>query len=127
VTFDNWERWCKAEGILESDHSVFEYANWLFSVEVRSRIFNAREFHTVTNFPAQYVLVVTEVIGQDRANDVSHIALVQERTEAEPIIRSLVKDARVFHEHALALAGAYAIREGLDDVLWSKDLTYAWI
>jgi hypothetical protein len=36
-------------------------------------------------------------------------------------------EARIFHEHGLALAGAYALVEGVDCVMWQMDLRDAWI
>jgi hypothetical protein len=123
----DWAAWCEAERVPESAHSIFEYANQRFCYEVRKKVSDARERRPNMILPPRYILVVTEVIGQDRANDVSHIALVQERLDGNPLVRPLVEDVRIFHEHALALAAAYAIREKLDFVLWSKDLSHAWI
>jgi hypothetical protein len=59
------------------------------------------------------VLAVTEESGQDRANDVSEIAAVGERATEDPMIRPLAEKLRIFHEHAIALAAAYACVRGL--------------
>ena len=54
-----------------------------------------------------------------RAND---IAYVRERPGGEPVIRPVVEDARIFHEHALAVASTE-----LSSVLYIRDLRYAWV
>jgi hypothetical protein len=127
LALPEWERWCAGSEYSESVQSLFDFANDRFCTEVSVRLSHARERTVDALRPSRYVLVVTEVIGQDCANDISHIALVRERPHGEPLLSALVQDARIFHEHALALAAAYAVREGLEFVLWSKNLHYAWI
>lgn len=77
--------------------------------------------------PSRYVLAVTEEIGQDRANGISHLVSIRELTGGDSIERELVIDARIVQEHALVLAGSYALAEGVDHVLWNKGLAYAWV
>lgn len=66
-------------------------------------------------------------LQQDRCNDLTRIGLVQAEVEDDVIVKELLLDARIFHEHGLALAGAHALAKGLDCVMWQKDLRYAWI
>jgi hypothetical protein len=54
---------------------------------------------------------VTDEIGQDKANDLSHIAKVRRRIDGKPDIKPIVENLRIFHEHAVALASAYAVAE----------------
>ena len=68
--------------------------------------------------PSRYILAVTDEIGQDKANDLSHIAKVRQRVDGKPRIKPIVEDLRIFHEHAIALASAYAVAEGLEAVMW---------
>lgn len=76
--------------------------------------------------PSAYVLAVTQEIGQDQANDVSDIAFVREHSNGEPSIRPLAENLRIFHEHAVALAAAYAVREGVDVVQWNRNRRHGW-
>jgi hypothetical protein len=99
----------------------------VFDTEVHRLIAEVRERRPESLLPSRYVLAVTEEIGQDRANDISHILVVWQRPNADPMIRTVVVNARIFHEHAIAVAASYAYAEGLEAVLWSKDLTYAWL
>lgn len=127
VTFEGWEDWRAINGEPTEPTSVFSYATDLFDTQVRATATSARERTRNTILPARYVLAITEEIGQDRANDISHIAVIREVAGAEPVVREVVTIARMFHEHAVAVASAYAICDGIESVLWQKDLTYAWV
>lgn len=43
-----------------------------------------------------------------------------------PIVRPFVENLRIFHEHALALAAAYALRDGIDIVQWNRNRRHSW-
>jgi hypothetical protein len=127
VTFKGWQRWRKEQRMSKAFFSLSSYANAMFDRQLRAILSAARERSASSISPSRYVLVVTEEIGQDRANDVSHIAAIREVPNGEPFMRSLLSNARMFHEYALALAGAYAVADGIEFVLWQKELRYAWI
>jgi hypothetical protein len=122
-----WEQWCDGKNVAKDVRSIFACATDLFAERVRPIIAAARERLPKAILPSRYVLAVTEEIGQDRANDLSHIVSVKEFPGAEPVERVLVTDLRIFHEHAIALAAAYALAEGTGHVLWNKNLEYAWV
>lgn len=48
------------------------------------------------------------------------------RTPEDEVVKELVLDARIFREYGLALAGAYALAEGVDCAMWQKEKRYAW-
>jgi hypothetical protein len=77
--------------------------------------------------PYRYILAMTDEIGQDKANDLSHIVKVRELIEGGAERKRIVGDLRIFHEHAVAIASAYAIAEGLDAVMWIRNRRYAWM
>lgn len=126
VEHDLWLGWCAKQKLRPTMKAVRAYANSLFQDRVQTVIGSARELKTDSFVPARYILAVTDEIGQDRANDLSHIAAVRQPPEGDAIIRPLVEDLRIFHEHAVALAGAYAVSEGLDAVMWIRHKRYAW-
>src|SRR3546814_3823548 len=66
------------------------------------------------------------MIGQDQANDVSHIFLVKQRPGGEPRMTALVRNARIFHLHACTLGASYAVKHGVTSLRWKKVMTYAW-
>ena len=86
----------------------------------------ARERKPGRILPSTYVLAVTQEIGQDKANDVSDIAVVRERLTGDPIIRPVAENLRIYHEHAAYLAAAYALSEGIEAILWSKNRRHGW-
>lgn len=127
ITRDGWEAWRASQAPGGATTSVLEYSNDLFHQQIRSMVLAAREHTANCILPSHYMLAATELIGHDLANDVSHILEVREMSMSDPIIKEIVLHARIIHEHALALASAYALASGIDCVLWRKDLTYAWL
>ncbi len=117
VTFEGWKKWRESDDEPIEPFSVFRYATTLFDTQVREIATSARERTAHSILPARYVLAATEEIGQDRANDVSHVVIVREIPGAAPVLREVVTNARIFHEHAVALASAYAIVNGIESVL----------
>lgn len=127
ITCQGWKNWCDEQNAPRHMFTVRQYANDLFEKKVRSIISASRERLSSSIIPSRYVLVITEEIGQDRANDVSHIAVISETPNSGQIVEELIVDARMFHEHAIAIASAHAVSLGIDNILWGKDLRYAWI
>lgn len=125
ITYDGWLSWCStlAKG---DDCSVSRYANSLFDERARHLIMTARQRSESSLLPSRYILALTELIGQDQANDISHVLDVREMPQGEPSIRVLVENARIGHLHAVAVAAAYAVLGNAECVLWQKDLRYAW-
>lgn len=121
-----WLEWCRAAGMAPSHAALRAYAHDQFTKPMFDLLSRARERKRDGLVLSSYVLVVTEEIGQDCANDVSHIALVRERPSGDPVIRPLVENLRIFHEHALALAAAYALSSGVGAVQWQKNRQYSW-
>lgn len=123
-----WAAWCDDQGRDSDSRSLFEFTNAEFSSQLREMIGLAQSSDRPKIIPATYVLVVTEVIGQDMANDVSHIAIIREQMgDSSPYTFPLIENKRMFHEHALALGGAYAIRDGIETLVWSKDGQFGWV
>lgn len=86
----------------------------------------ARGVEKMNVVPSRCVLASTEQIGQDEANDVWHILLVEQMPGFERRTTALVSNARIFHLHACFLGAAYAVKHGVDVLRWKKDRTYAW-
>lgn len=126
VTRGGWESWRKRHPEFTGLPSLRTYANERFNRRARDLLIAAREMTDDVAPPRRYIGVGTEVIGQDARNDLSHIAFVFQRRDARPQIRPLVSHARISHEHALSLAAAYAVLEGVDAVFWRNDLQFAW-
>jgi len=126
VTREGWAQWCADNKQPRNASSVKRYANDLFCVKLGVLLHAARERTRHSVVPTRYVLVITEEIGKDQANDLTRIGLVHAGFPEDEVVKELALDARIFHEHGLALAGAYALAEGVDYVMWQKDTRYAW-
>ena len=126
ITFEGWQTWQSESKRLMRTQSIYEYANDLFQDRVQAMINSALEMKGRSILPSRYIMVVTEEIGMDKANDLSHLAKVRERTDGNRELKPLAEDLRIFHEYALALASAYAIAEELDAVMWIRNRRYAW-
>lgn len=126
VTFDAWIS--SLNGAAASRHfmPVREYANKLYQQAITRVIDGARDLEKTKVIPNRYVLAVTELIGQDQANDVSHISLVEQHLGAEPRQTALVKNARIFHLYACTLGASYAVKYGVTSLRWKRVMTYAW-
>lgn len=122
-----WLEWCRAAEKEPSHAALRAYAHDLFAKPMFDLLSRARERKRDGLVLSSYVLAVTEEIGQDCANDLSHIALVRERPSGDPVIRPLAENLRIFHEHALALAAAYALSRGVGAVQWQKNRQYSWV
>jgi hypothetical protein len=125
ITWEGWLEWKKniTEEIMPT---TANYANTLFVQNLFAICESARERKDRSILPQRFILVITEEIGQDRANDVSHIAEIYEVGRNEPLAEPIIENIRMFHEHALLTAGAYALSRGIEHVMWQKDLHYSW-
>lgn len=127
ITLDGWIKTYEGSDAPRTFAPVMEYANGLYQDAIVKVIEGAQELGKSTIVPNRYVLAVTEVIGQDKANDVSHLFAVEEFGDAEPRLTELVANARIFHVHACTLGASYAVKHGIVHLRWTKDLTYAWV
>ncbi|MFC3052115.1 hypothetical protein [Kordiimonas pumila] len=124
VNYEDWLEWCNREEKDLTGLPVREYANFLFNMECRKVLDNACEANDQI-IKSAYIAVTTSEIGLDKANDLSSLALIYEGIDSSSVIE-LVSDARIFHEHALALASAYAAAKNVSQVCWYRDRIYCW-
>lgn len=127
VTRGSYEAWRKKTGAAVSFKTLLAHANDRFDFAVRRLIAGAREQADEAGLPRRCVMALTEVIGQDAANDVSEVVLVTRTGRGGPQATPLVRNARMSHRQALALAAAHAVASGLDAIVWWRDERYAWL
>ena len=125
VTYRGWLHWAtqqpQDEGV-----SVHRYATDLFQEKVLRVIYGAKEREAGSVLPRRYMLLITEVIGQDMAFDISHLAEVCTLPDGQDQIDEVWADRSMFFEHGVAIAAAEAIVRGVDCIYWQKEYTYAW-
>jgi len=126
VDFDACLAWCEEQKRSLDVPAMCQYANALFDQMVRNLMERARDRAKAQIVVMEYVLLVTEEIGQDKANDLSSIFHVHEGADRSRS-KVLLRNGRIFFDHALALACAYAAKQGVGTVLYEKDRTQAWI
>ncbi len=128
INVQDWWDWCESNGPSFEAKSLFVFTNEVFCERLRALLHAAKRLDSLSLIPSSYVLAETEIIGQDAENDVSHIAFVRERMDGSPAFRnSVIENRRIPHEHALALAGAYALRDGIETLVWTKDVRFGWV
>lgn len=76
VTVESWKKWCENQGRVGS---IYDFANEIFKNKILDLIVGARDVSEVKILPSSYMAVVTDIIGQDCRNDVSHIASITSR------------------------------------------------
>jgi len=126
VNFNTCLAWCEEQKQSLTVPAICQYASVLFDQMVRNLMEQARDRSKTQIIVMEYVLLVTEEIGQDKANDLSSIYHVHEGPDGSRR-RAFLKNGRLFFDHALALACAYAAKQGIGAVLYEKDRTLTWI
>ena len=126
ITFHKWRSWARSHNDRSDMQSIYSYTSVVFQRLIQEQISKARQFDHDDIIPAKYILVVTEEIGQDRANDLSHFTIVEKGNEKIPSLIPFIDNIRMFHEHSVTLACAYAVSKSIGTVLWIRDQEYAW-
>lgn len=124
VTFAGYTEWAEKTGE-HSISSLCHYSTELFEEEIQKQFKRAKERTSFNLILPKYVSLFVEEIGQDKANDVTSIYLVEELMGQERIT-PLVENQPIFFEYALALACAYAIKVDAGIVLHEVDKTFGW-
>lgn len=125
IDFKAFKAWCRTNRRRLYDQSMLDYAVEQFDAEVRERMFSALDLAGRSVVPARHVHLLVAEIGQDRANDLASAYLLREHDE-HTTGQPLFEHRRLFFEHALAVASAYAVMHDVPLVTYVRDQTYAW-
>lgn len=130
VTRGGFEAWRRKTGKGADLQALLAHANDRFDYAARRLLEQAKDADDAqavraTPPPRRYMMVLTETIGQDEANDLSHIAMIERRGDEETVT-PIVKNVRMPHRQALAVGAAHAVRCGLDHLFWRHDRRYGW-
>lgn len=126
ITYDGFVAWCSQAGTQPTETYMLAYAARLFDDAVREILRNRRLSSDLAIVPARYIYVETHEIGQDRVYDYSSISLVTEEPHGRRT-ETLVQFARFFHEHAIVLGSAYAIKFQVHVLVHERIRTHAWV
>jgi len=125
VTWDAWSSWAN-QTETHQHLTTHRYATQVFQKQITSLIEEASNVDVQEVLPNKYMLIVTEEIGQDKGNDISHAAIVTEHADGTQDFEEVFYDQRLFHEYAMTLGCAYAVARGVEVARWRKNMTYAW-
>ena len=104
---------------------LYEYAVELFDSRVRVLMEHAQDSDALDIIVPTYIHLAVREIGQDRANDMCSIHFVSEMLGMERR-ETILDNERMFFEHGLALASAYALKRNAGTVIYTKDQTHGW-
>jgi len=124
VTFSGFSDWVEKTGA-HSFASLSRYATSLFQEEIDKQIARASKQSEFKLDLPKFIGLFVEEIGQDKANDISSIYLVEDWGGQEEVT-SLLENQPNFFEYSLVLACAYAIKHGASIVLHEVDKTFGW-
>lgn len=123
VTYDEF---CKTHDENEAYFiPLCEYATGVFQKRVTEIINEAKDQAKMEIILPEYILLVVEEIGKDKANDLSSIyhvrqSLIQQNVDA------VLENKKLFFEYGLALASTYAVKHSISNVIYQRDQTYMW-
>lgn len=102
------------------------YVNAVFSDVVREIIFSSRKLYDTKIELDRYILLINREIGRDKKNDLCSIYVVRNIDQPE-FLETLIENEKIFFEHGLSLAAAYALKKNISMVLHYTDKKYAWV
>jgi len=125
IEYKNCIAWYRQADENLSFSTLCHFAVEVFQKKIRSIMDGAINKMESNLLIPSHIFLVTEEIGQDKAFDISSIYYINETPgfERDDII---IANERLFFEYALALASAYAVRMGLEAVVYEKNEKYAW-
>ncbi len=120
------DEFCKKH---DEDEAYFahlcEYATEVFQETITDVIDAAKNQAEVQIILPEYILLVVEEIGQDKANDLSSIYQVRQSLGSQNI-DAILENKKLFFEYGLALASSYAVKHCISHVIYRRDQTYMW-
>lgn len=101
------------------------YANEVFNHRAKKLMGSAINQAKLSLVLPEYIFLIVEEIGQDKANDLCSIYHIR-RSLGKPKSTVVLKDQNIFFEYGLALAASYAIKYDVSCVVYKREQTYMW-
>lgn len=102
-----------------------QYAADKFNENYKRIVNSTQNVNEISIVLSKYIYVIIKEIGIDQKNDLSSIYIVENINDVERT-KILVENERIFHEYALTLASAYAVKNDVDFILFHIDKKYSW-
>jgi len=117
VTYENFTEWIKKPVIEWQFSDLCRFADYLFGIRIQDIRFIEKDTSRIV--PLEYIYVIIQEIGKDKANDLCSIYYISELPgfEHEELI---LENENLFLEYGGAIAASYAVKKKIHYVLYSK-------
>jgi len=119
VKFDGFARWISKPKEQWQFSDINYFAHEILTRKVLPLLESAKDKEKTKILPLDYILLVLNEVGTDKANDFASIYYVSEIVgfEREEV---LVENAKVFFEHGMAIAASHAIKRKVNALFYLK-------
>jgi hypothetical protein len=121
-----WDDWLIDEGKIRSRQTLFSYTNKLLSQRLGDIAERAIRTTPDMTIPSGSIFAKCTPIGMDMANDVSEIYIVGNRQRGQHRVMPLEGPIRMFEQHALLRAAAWALTYDRDTIYYDVNRKYGW-
>jgi len=119
VNFEDFTRWIKKPKAKWQFSDLAQYSCEALHQKATLLLEEAMDKEQTEIVPLQYIHLVVNEVGSDKANDFASIYYVSELPGFEKN-EPLIENAKLFFEHGMAVAAAYAIKHEVHAILFSK-------
>jgi hypothetical protein len=119
VKFDEFARWISKPKEQWQFSDINYFAHEILTQKALPLLESAKDKEKSQILPLDYILLVLNEVGTDKANDFASIYYVSEVVgfEREEV---LVENAKIFFEHGMAIAASHAIKRKVNSLFYMK-------
>ncbi|MBI5387763.1 MAG: hypothetical protein HZA90_24135 [Verrucomicrobia bacterium] len=119
VRFEDFAQWIKKPKTRWLFSDIGEFSSEVLHHRAMSLLEDAKEKEQTLVVPLDYIHLIVNEVGNDKANDFASIYFVSEVPGFERK-EPLVENAKLFFEYGMAVAAAYAIKRKVNTILFTK-------
>ena len=125
VKFSDFSKWSEDNQSEITFESLCQFTCEVFHVEMRKLLDSAVPVESQGILSSRSIVLKTQEIGQDKANDLCSISV---RSETPGFQREdlIAENLNIFFEYGKALAAAYAIQLSAGRIVYDFDRAYCW-
>lgn len=121
VNYEEFAAWVSRPIASCEFSDICKYALHEFDNQVLDILRRTKEEEKTTIIVPEYIYLVVQEIGQDKANDLSSIYHVSETPGFERQ-EAIIENAQLYWEYGASVAAAYAVKRNVDILMYSKKL-----
>lgn len=119
VKFEEFAHWISKPKEQWQFSDINHFANEILTQRALPLLQSAKDIEQTQVLPLDYILLVVNEVGTDKANDFASIYYVSEVVGFERN-EALVENAKMFFEHGMAVAASYAIKRKVNSLFYRK-------